>query len=99
MKRVCTNCGQVSPHGNAWCQNRDCPSGTLTTIFDYGDSLGDIQIVRLITILRTAAIYEAKRLKETVYLKVAHDDCQDQIKREAALLAALGPGMNPFLPM
>ncbi|HVO42750.1 MAG TPA: hypothetical protein VMT34_09010 [Aggregatilineales bacterium] len=100
MKRVCTNCGQIAPHGNAWCQNRDCPSGTLTTIFDYGESLGDLEIVRLLRVLRASAIYEARRGDQEVVLKVAHDDCQDQLKREATILAQLAKiAQNPMLPV
>ncbi len=89
MKRVCTRCERISPEGNLWCQNRDCPSGTLSLIFDYGDSLGDIEIVRLMRILRTSAVYEAKRGSEKILLKVAHDNCQDQLRREAMTLAQI----------
>ncbi len=99
MKRVCTHCERVFVDGNAWCQNRDCPSGTLTTIFDYGENLGDIQIVRLLRIFRMSAIYEAKRGKETVLLKVAHDGCQDQLKQEALTLAQLADKQHPMLPV
>jgi serine/threonine protein kinase len=99
MKRVCTNCGQIAPHGNAWCQNRDCPSGTLTTIFDYGDSLGDIEVVQLMRVFRSSAIYEAQRGSQPVLLKVAHDGAQEQLKRESVLLKQLAEvGANPHLP-
>jgi serine/threonine protein kinase len=99
VKRVCTHCERVSPEGNLWCENRDCPSGTMTLIFDYGDSLGDIEVIRLMRILRTSAIYEAKRGSETILLKVAHDNCQDQLRREATTLAQFGEKQqHPMLP-
>lgn len=100
MKRVCTNCERVSTDGNLWCQNRDCPSGSLTVIFDYGENLGDLEIVRLLRIFRMSAIYEAKRRKETVLVKVAHNGCQEQIKREAMILAQLAEvQQHPMLPV
>src|SRR5215510_9024721 len=80
MKRVCTHCERISTDGNVWCQTPTCPSGTLTVVFDYGESLGDLEVVRLLRVLRMSAIYEAKRGNEQVLLKVAHDNCQEQIK-------------------
>ena len=79
MKRVCTHCERVSTDGNLWCQNRDCPSGTLTAVFDYGERLGDIEIVHLMRIFRMSALYEARRGTDQILLKVAHDGCQDQL--------------------
>jgi hypothetical protein len=100
MKRVCTHCQRISPEGNLWCQNRGCPSGTLTVVFDYGEHLGDIEIVRLLRVFRMSAIYEAKRGNEPILLKVAHDGCQDQLRRESMTLAQLlEKGQNPNLPL
>jgi len=100
MKRVCTHCGRVSVDGNTWCQNRDCPSGTLTVIFDFGEHLGDIEVTRLLRVLRTAAIYEAKRGDQTILLKVAHDNSQEIIKKEAMTLAQLADiQQHPMLPV
>ncbi len=100
MKRVCTHCERISTDGNLWCQNRDCPSGTLTVIFDFGDNLGDIEITRLLRVYRMSAIYEARRGKEKLLLKVAHDGCQEQIKLEAMTLAKLSEiQKHPMLPV
>ncbi len=89
MKRVCTICQRVSPDGNLWCQEPDCPAGDIPTILDYGEWLGDIEVIRLLRVLRTSAIYEAQRGEEKILLKIAHNGCQDKLRREARLLADL----------
>ena len=100
MKRVCTVCQRVSVDGNLWCQEPDCPAGNMPLIFDYGEWLGDIKVVRLLRVLRTAAIYEAERGKEQVLLKVAHPGCQDQLRREARVLLELAAQQqHPMLPV
>src|SRR5712664_3224449 len=100
MKRVCTHCERLSTDGNLWCQNPDCPSGTLTVVFDYGDSLGDIEITSLLRVLRMSAIYEAKRGNKPMLLKVAHNGCQEQLKLEAMTLARLTESrQHPMLPV
>jgi serine/threonine protein kinase len=100
MKRVCTHCERISTDGNMWCQNRDCPSGTLTVVFDYGEGLGDLEIVRLLRVYRMSALYEAKRGNQLVLLKVAHNGCQEQLRMEAMALAKLlETQQHPMLPV
>ena len=68
-------------------------------VFDYGEWLGDIKVLRLLRILRNAAIYEAERDEEKVLLKVAHDGYQDQLRLEARVLADLAAKrQHPMLP-
>jgi serine/threonine protein kinase len=104
VKRVCIICQRISPDGNLWCQEPDCPAGDLPMIFDYGEWLGDIEVLRLLRILRTSAIYEAQREDEKVLLKVAHNGCQDQMRLEARILADLSqdskypPNLPTLLP-
>jgi serine/threonine protein kinase len=100
MKRVCTRCERISTDGNLWCQNRDCPSGTLTVVFDYGECLGDMEITSLLRVFRMSSVYEAKRGKDQILLKVAHDGCQEQLKLEATTLARLSEiQQHPMLPV
>ena len=100
MKRVCTLCQRVSVDGNLWCQEPDCPAGNMPIILDYGEWLGDIEVIRLLRVLRTSAVYEAKRGKEMVLLKVAHPGCQDQLRREARTLIELANiQQHPMLPV
>lgn len=99
MKRICTNCGQVAPQGITWCQNVDCHAGSLTTILDYGESLGNIEVQRLLRVFRASAVYEARRGKENVLLKVAHDNCKEQLKNEVKALARLHDNAHPALPV
>jgi len=100
VKRVCTVCHRLSADGNLWCQEPDCPAGHLPIVFDYGEWLGDIQVLRLLRILRNAAIYEAERDGQKVLLKVAHDGYQDQLRLEARTLAELAADrQHPSLPV
>jgi serine/threonine-protein kinase len=96
MKRVCVRCERLTVDGNLWCQERDCPAGATSVVLGYGDSLGDVEVVRLISVLNSAAVYEARRGDTPLLLKVAHEGCQEQLKREAAVLAA---NQHPMLPV
>ncbi|HEX9438596.1 MAG TPA: protein kinase, partial [Roseiflexaceae bacterium] len=57
-------------------------------ILDYGEWLGDIEIIRPITVLRSSALYEARHNKQKVLLKVAHPGPEhtERLKREATFL-------------
>lgn len=90
----------MSVDGNLWCQEPNCPAGDLPVVFDYGEWLGDIQVLRLLRVMRNAAVYEAQRGDENVLLKVAHNGCQDQLRLEARLLSELAlKQQHPMLPV
>ena len=100
MKHICTRCNRISIDGNLWCQERDCPAENTPEIFDDGEWIGNIQIVKLITVLRSSAIYAARRENEDILLKVAHYGFEDKIKREAHLLLNLQKKTaHPVLPV
>jgi serine/threonine protein kinase len=60
-------------------------------ILDYGEWLGDIEIVKPLIILRSSVLYEARQQKNKVLLKVAHpgDENTERLKREAEFLSTL----------
>jgi serine/threonine protein kinase len=99
VKRVCTYCGKISADGNLWCQEKECPAGANSVVLSYGEFLGDIEIVRLVSVINTASIYEARRGQVKLLLKVAHDGCQEQLKREATTLSQLASQQHPMLPI
>lgn len=100
MKRVCTYCERISPDGNLWCQDPQCPVGNMPLIFGYGEWLGDIEVVRLLRVLRASAIYEAQRSGTMVLLKVAHPGYEDQLRLEAKTLVTLAQKeQHPMLPV
>ena len=92
VNRYCERCERVTHDGHLWCQDRDCPAEESWPVFQYGDYLGDLKITRLISVWRTAALYEAEtggeRNKRTVWIKVAHatTDCEDRLRAEAVYL-------------
>ncbi len=88
MKQVCLTCERTSPDSNLYCQEVYCPAELSPTILDYGEWLGDIEIVTPLVVLRSSVIYEAQHHKESVLLKVAHPGAEntERIKREAQLL-------------
>ncbi len=92
VARFCERCKRLTMDGNLWCQDRDCPAEQGYPVFAYGDYLGDLKVTKLITVWRTAALYESLRGKQTVWLKVAHSDpeSEDRLKREAAFLKSIG---------
>lgn len=73
-------------------------------MFGYGQHLGDIKVIRLLRLLRTSAIYEGERDGQPVLLKVAHQGCENQLRREAETLRQLQGGakgrqVHPALPV
>ena len=106
--RFCERCQRSTQDGNLWCQDRDCPAEAGNSIFRYGDYLGDMKIIRQISAWRTAAMYEAERNGQPVWVKIAHADpeCEERLKAEAAFLLQLSPyatgkksGQSSFRPM
>lgn len=89
MKYICPRCNRVSIDGNLWCQDKFCPAENALEIFDNGEWFSNFEIVKLLTVLRASAVYEARRGKTQVFLKIAHAGFQDRLKREARLLAEL----------
>lgn len=102
MKFVCTHCERVSPDGNLWCVEQVCLAEAKPLVFDTGDDIGDIEIVRRLGITRTAAIYEAKRGDKQLLVKVAHStpQAQEKLKHEAKVLMTLAEKrQHPALPV
>lgn len=91
MKQVCLLCDRTSPDGNLYCQETYCPAEMSPIILDYGEWFGDIEIVRLLVVLRSAAIYEVMHQKQRKYMKIAHPGAEnkERLKREAEFLQAL----------
>ncbi len=98
MNRYCERCERVTTDGHLWCERVDCPAEEGYPVLAYGEYLGDLKIIKLLRVWRTAALYEARRgnEKDSVLLKVAHtgDDCEERLKREAAALNSLADRPN-----
>lgn len=101
MKQVCLHCTRQAPVGSLWCQEVYCATDDKPVVLEPGESLGDIGIVRLVAVLRTAAVYEADRAGTRILLKVAHDGLQERLKREAVFLVRLQQRnvQHPALPV
>lgn len=97
MERYCERCERVTTDGNLWCQEVDCPAEEGIPVLGYGDFLGDLKVLKLLRVWRTSALYEAERAGKKVLVKVAHgrEACEERLKRETILLAAL-TGRPPF---
>lgn len=97
MRHICSHCRQTSPDGNLWCQDVDCPAGSLPKLFNYGDYLGNIKILEVQRVLPTTAIYKAEREQnkeiEHLLLKVANPGEENvrYLKEEANVLRSLTP--------
>ena len=90
MKRICLMCRRASPDDNLFCQETFCPAEMSPMIFNDGDWLGDIEILRPVAVLRSSALYEAMQAKRRVLLKVAHPgpENKERLKREAVFFRA-----------
>jgi serine/threonine protein kinase len=104
MKRYCPKSETITPMFSVWGSAHVSEAGELSVIFDYGDCLGDIEVTRLVRVMKTSALYEARRRERNkpvpLLLKVAHNGCEEMIKREAILMAKLTElGGHPMLPV
>ena len=103
MKQVCLLCDRTSPDNNLYCQETYCPAEMSPNILDYGEWMGDIEIVKPVMILRSAVLYEATHQNNKVFLKVAHPGTEnkERLKREAEVLKAIKKNktQNEFLPV
>ena len=97
MKYTCLQCNRISPDPNLYCQESYCPAERSPILLDFGEWLGDIEIVKLVTVLHTAVVYEAMHMGQKVYLKTAHPGVEhtERIKREAEFLRT---HQHPMLP-
>lgn len=95
MPHFCLRCEQFSPDDNRWCQRPDCPAEVAPGVLQAGEWLGDLKILRLMQVLRTAAIYEAERGKKKFILKIAHDHeddvYADRLRLETEMLLKIQP--------
>jgi serine/threonine protein kinase len=82
-------CGLLTSDHDVWCQERGCSLDEASIILNYGDQIAGIKVIRLLYLLRTAAIYEAQRGEQKIILKVAHQGCEEQLQKEAHLLNKL----------
>lgn len=89
MKQVCLQCWRESPVGSLWCQESYCATDDKPSIFEQGDTVGQIQIIKNLAVLPAASVYEAERAGEKILLKVAHEGYQERLKREAALMLGI----------
>ena len=82
MRHICSHCRLTSPDGNLWCQEVDCPAGSLPLLFKYGDFLGNLKILELMRVLKTATIYKVERGidkdHEVLILKVANPGAENE---------------------
>lgn len=92
MRHICNHCHLTSEDGNLWCQDVDCPAGSLPKLFNYGDYLGNIKVLETLRVLRTATIYKAERGlgkdNELLLLKVANPGSENvrYLQEEASVL-------------
>jgi serine/threonine protein kinase len=99
MKRICTMCGRASSDGNLWCQEKYCPAEKSPEVFERGEVFGNFDIIEMVTMTRSSAVYEAQRNMQKILLKIAHEGCHERLKREALLLMALAKVHHPMLPV
>src|SRR5262249_55326118 len=89
MRQVCTRCYTVAPDGTSWCKTSGCPAGTLSVLFDPGESISEFNVLSTVQVFRTTALYRVQRGREKMLLKVAHRRCEDLLKDEARLLSQI----------
>lgn len=99
MRKVCLYCERTESDTNLFCQEVYCPAETAPFILDRGDWLGDIEIMRPLSVLRSSTLYEVQQGRRRALLKVAHPGPEhtERLKREALALRELSAGKTPPL--
>ena len=99
IKRFCERCDKTTQDGHLWCSDRDCPAEQGYPVFDSGDYVADLKVIKIIAVWRTAVLYEAARNDEPVWLKVAHrdDECESRLKRDAKWVQLMAPRPPSFM--
>ncbi|MEI6042879.1 MAG: protein kinase [Chloroflexota bacterium] len=100
MKQVCLMCGRGADDRNLYCQEAACPAEKSPLIFEHGEKLADIEILKPVIVLRASTIYKANWQNKLVYLKIAHEGQKHTTRliREATLLQRVTEPELYFLP-
>lgn len=72
MKRVCLKCQRIFTDGNLFCQESYCPGEQSPMVFDKGQMLDEVEIIKPLVVLRSCVLYDAIHIKQPVLLKLAH---------------------------
>jgi len=66
---------------------------------DNGEWFGNIEIIELLVVTGSSAIYRARRSGAPVILKIAHPGCEERLRREALTFLEMSQSMaHPVLP-
>lgn len=101
MQQHCLECRQTAPNQNNFCQRAACPAEVSPWVFEPGEWIEHLEIVRVVLIGRTATIYEAHRNQTLVTLKVAHPGelFTQRLKAEAQFLRGQRKDRLIYLPL
>jgi serine/threonine protein kinase len=100
MKHMCLQCKRTSLDGNLFCHEKRCSSGQKIVLLDSGEWIGEIEIIKTLSVLPAAVIYVGERGGELILLKIAHEGFEEKLKREANLLLKISSTRaHPMLPI
>jgi serine/threonine protein kinase len=91
MKQICLRCRRAAANQNLFCPELDCPAERAPAVLEQGDWLEDFEILHLAVLLRTSALYRARRDSQLYLLKLAHPGISngERLVREAEFLQDL----------
>lgn len=101
MNQICLVCQRQATEKGLFCQDQLCPAETSPILLQFGDWVEDIEIVRPVAILPSAIVYEARRQRERLFIKIAHQDSDrvhiERLKRESEFLQRIAQEKHPPL--
>ena len=88
MKQICLRCSRTAVNRNLFCPELDCPAERAPFVLEKGDWLEDFEILHPVALLRTCALYRARRGSQVHLLKLAHPGVAngERLVREAEFL-------------
>ena len=96
--KQCSLCSRVRIDNNLWCQEPYCPAERAPIRLQTGDFVGELEIIKWVTTLPAATLYQARQSGLPVLLKLAHPGLEDKLKREAIFLQTHShPGLPQLL--
>ncbi len=84
--KQCSLCSRTRTDNNLWCQEPRCPAEWTPTRMRPGDFLGELRIIKWVSTLPSAMLYQARQSGVKVLLKVANPGFEEKLKREALFL-------------
>jgi hypothetical protein len=83
MSKYCSKCEVLFEINSPGCLKSNCGIKEASQILSYGDKVSNFFVESLLYIFPYASLYRVRYQQEVLLLKVAHQGCEERLRREA----------------